>query len=302
MRIALASTSPVSLPTFHAITTSNNEFVGLITKFDKSRGRGQRVSESDLIKTMTKLGAPIYRIKNQVDLEDILHQINPDLVITISFGMLIRKQLLDIPKHGWINLHFSLLPKYRGAAPVQRAILAGEMESGVTVFKLDEGMDTGPVYVSKPIQLGGKSYGEFMLNAAEIGSMAVMEAIDLIESGYVAKPQTGEASSAPKIDAAETQITMQMSAHEIISRILAFAPKPGAWLKFRGQRLKVLEATVRANERNLGVGRIINLNPLEIATVDSILHIGLVQAEGKRVMSAQEWLRGVRVNIGEIID
>ena len=297
MKILLASTSRLALPTLELLAQSDQQIIGVLTKPDRPSGRGLESRAQELIADIDG-SYQIFRVSNQAELAEALRRTKPDLVIAISFGMLIKPESLSIPKHGWINLHFSLLPKFRGAAPVQRAILAGEKSSGVTVFALDEGMDTGPIYTTREISIAGMSAGSALESMAKIGSAAVVEAVELISRDLEPSAQIGEPTLAPKISNSELQISFARKVEEIDRQIRAFAPKPGAWTTFRGNRVKFLAAEIHRTFTG-AAGEVLSSSPLVVAGPDGSLMIHLLQESGKRVMTSEEWVRGARIQVGE---
>jgi methionyl-tRNA formyltransferase len=299
LKVALASTSVLALPTYRALKESSHQLSAIITKSEKESGRGLKIEESALIASVEDEN--VIRIKDQEELVAALREEMVDLVVTVSFGMIVKEEALNLPSSGWINLHFSLLPKYRGAAPVQRAILAGEKETGVSVFQLDKGMDTGALYRSKSIEVGEKDSGELLNELAEIGSNEVLRAIEMIEKGVGPTPQVGEASLAPKIHSEERALDFNASVDVVVRKVRAFAPKPGAWSKLRGARVKILEAE-RSNLPPAKPGEILSLNPLIISTSDGAINAKSVQEAGKKVMNSQDWVRGARLAIGEFFE
>ena len=297
MKILLASTSRLALPTLELLAQSDQQIIGVLTKPDRPSGRGLESRAQELIADIDG-SYQIFRVSNQAELAEALRRTKPDLVIAISFGMLIKPESLSIPKHGWINLHFSLLPKFRGAAPVQRAILAGEKSSGVTVFALDEGMDTGPIYTTREISIAGMSAGSALESMAKIGSAAVVEAVELISRDLEPSAQIGEPTLAPKISNSELQISFTRKVEEIERQIRAFAPKPGAWTTFRGNRVKFLAAEIIPTATG-DAGEVLSTSPLLVAGRDFALMIHSLQEAGKRIMTSEEWVRGARIQVGE---
>lgn len=297
MKILLASTSRLALPTLKLLAQSDQQIIGVLTKPDRPSGRGLESRAQELVAEIDG-SYQIFRVSNQAELADALLRTRPDLVIAISFGMLIKQESLSIPNHGWINLHFSLLPKFRGAAPVQRAILAGEKSSGVTVFALDEGMDTGPIYTTREFSIAGMSAGSALEAMAKIGSAAVVEAVELISRDLEPSAQIGEPTLAPKISNSELQISFAREVEEIDRQIRAFAPKPGAWTTFRGNRIKFLAAEINRTVTG-SAGEVLSSSPLVVAGPDGSLMIHLLQESGKRVMTSEEWVRGARIQVGE---
>jgi methionyl-tRNA formyltransferase len=224
-----------------------------------------------------------------------------DLLITIGYGRILPAQTLAIPKHGCINLHFSLLPKYRGAAPVQRAIESGERESGVTVFALDPGMDTGPIYtsVTVPIETTMRSY-ELLEKLSVIGVTAIEDALIAIESGIAPVAQTGQASIASKITREEAALDWNASSTTLHNKIRAFYPQPQAWTNFRGQPLKISAAKIAVTDIQLQPGelRVVG-NDCLIGTGDVCLVLEKLTPAGKKEMSALDWSRGARFESSE---
>jgi len=297
LKILLASTSRLALPTLELLAQSDEQIIGVLTKPDRPSGRGLESRTQELIADIEG-SYQIFRVSNHDELAEALRRTKPDLVIAISFGMMIKPESLSIPKHGWINLHFSLLPKFRGAAPVQRAILAGEKSSGVTVFALDEGMDTGPIYTTREVSIAGMNAGSALDVMAKIGSAAVLEAVELISRDLEPSAQIGEPTLAPKISNSELQISFTRKVEEIDRQIRAFAPKPGAWTTFRGNRVKFLAAEIHRTVTG-AAGEVLSSSPLVVAGPDGSLMIHLLQESGKRVMTSEEWVRGARIQVGE---
>ena len=299
LKVVVASTSELALPTIEEILKSKHEILGLITKADRRAGRGKKESPQEIVSAVGNK-FPIFKVSNHSDLEEALRELAPELVIAISFGMLVNLASLQIPSAGWINLHFSLLPRYRGAAPVQRAILAGDVDTGVTVFALDEGMDTGPIYVRTPYSIANLDSGAALSRLAEIGANSVVEALAMIENGISPTQQESNFSLAPKINPQELRINFHQSTHQILSQIRAFSPTPGAWCLFRGNRIKILEANVQDNNAKKGSpGAILSLEPLKIASAGGSLEIKKLQESGKKVSTSADWVRGARIKDGE---
>lgn len=297
MKVLIASTSKLALPTIALLEASQHEILGIITKPGKPAGRGQEKKDQEIV---VELGDryPIFEVTTHASLEEVLRQVTADLVIAISFGMLIKSKELEIPRFGWINLHFSLLPKYRGASPVQRALLAGDQSGGVTVFALDEGMDTGPIYSMRELSIAGMNSESALSSLAQVGAPAVLEALEAIESGVSPRAQIGNASLAPKIDPVETRIAFTSDVQVIERQIRAFSPKPGAWCTYRDNRLKLLVAQIASLEPG-EQGEILSVSPLVVSAFGGALRIDSLQESGKRIMNSDEWVRGSRIKIGD---
>ena len=299
MRLGVAATPEVALPTLNWIKTSGHTLVRIISQPDKPSGRGQEMNSLP-VNQWAKLNS--IELVNPTTVGDINNALlDLDLLITIGYGRILPRATLSIPKFGCINLHFSLLPKYRGAAPVQRAIQAGETESGVTVFALDPGMDTGPIYssITVPIPPTMRSY-ELLEQLSVVGVEAVKDALIAIESGVAPVPQTGEASMAAKINREEAKLDWNSTAHALINKIRAFYPQPQAWTIFRGQPLKISLAKISESDLILQPGelRVVG-NECFIGTNDAVLVLQRLTPAGKKEISALDWSRGARFESSE---
>jgi methionyl-tRNA formyltransferase len=299
MRLGVAATPEVALPTLNWIKTSGHTLVRVISQPDKPSGRGQEMNSLP-VNQWAKLNS--IELVNPTTVGDINSALlDLDLLITIGYGRILPRATLWIPKFGCINLHFSLLPKYRGAAPVQRAIQAGETESGVTVFALDPGMDTGPIYssITVPIPPTMRSY-ELLEQLSVVGVEAVKDALIAIESGVAPVPQTGEASMAAKINREEAKLDWNSTAHALINKIRAFYPQPQAWTIFRGQPLKISLAKISESDLILQPGelRVVG-NECCIGTNDAVLVLQRLTPAGKKEISALDWSRGARFESSE---
>ena len=299
MRLGVAATPEVALPTLNWIKTSGHTLVRVISQPDKPSGRGQEMNSLP-VNQWAKLNS--IELVNPTTVGDINRALlDLDLLITIGYGRILPRATLSIPKFGCINLHFSLLPKYRGAAPVQRAIQAGETESGVTVFALDPGMDTGPIYssITVPIPPTMRSY-ELLEQLSVVGVEAVKDALIAIESGVAPVAQTGEASMAAKINREEAKLDWNSTAHALINKIRAFYPQPQAWTIFRGQPLKISLAKISESDLILQPGelRVVG-NECCIGTNDAVLVLQRLTPAGKKEISALDWSRGARFESSE---
>ena len=299
MRLGVAATPEVALPTLNWIKTSGHTLVRIISQPDKPSGRGQEMNSLP-VNQWAKLNS--IELVNPTTVGDINSALlDLDLLITIGYGRILPRATLSVPKFGCINLHFSLLPKYRGAAPVQRAIQAGETESGVTVFALDPGMDTGPIYssITVPIPPTMRSY-ELLEQLSVVGVEAVKDALIAIESGVAPVAQTGEASMAAKINREEAKLDWNSTAHALINKIRAFYPQPQAWTIFRGQPLKISLAKISESDLILQPGelRVVG-NECFIGTNDAVLVLQRLTPAGKKEISALDWSRGARFESSE---
>lgn len=226
-----------------------------------------------------------------------------DLVVTIGYGVILPVEILLVPRFGFINLHFSHLPSWRGAAPVQRAILNGDKEIGVTVFALDSGMDTGPIYVQQDIRIQPyENAGELLDRLAILGPEVIAETLAMIESGVSATPQSSDGVSyAPKISKEEARITWNRSVIEVDRHIRAFTPDPGAWTSWRNSTLRIDRARPFpiAHELAAGCVAVQNSDVIVGCADGSALVIEEVTPAGKKAMSAKSWANGARIANGE---
>ena len=299
MRLGVAATPEVALPTLKWLQASGHALVRVISQPDKPSGRGQEMHSSPVSQWAKANSIDLINPATVAEIDTALSDL--DLLITIGYGRILPAQTLAIPKHGCINLHFSLLPKFRGAAPVQRAIEAGERESGVTVFALDPGMDTGPIYTSitVPIEPTMRSY-ELLEKLSVIGVTALENALIAIESGVAPVPQTGQASVAAKITREEAALDWNASSRALHNKIRAFYPQPQAWTNFRGQPLKISSAKIAVTDIKLEPGELkVVGNDCLIGTGDACLVLEKLTPAGKKEMSALDWSRGARFESSE---
>ena len=298
MRLCVAATPKVAIPTLDYLLLSNHELISVITQPDRPSGRGQKSRESEVSQWAAQNNVTCH--KPQGEQETLAALIDADLLLTIGYGVILPTSVISLPTHGSINLHFSLLPRWRGAAPVQRAIEAGDSVSGVTVFALDEGMDTGPIYLERRFALDADITSDELLNElADLGVEAVAQTLTLIEQGVRPHAQSSEgATRAMKISKGDAQIDWNQSAEVISQKIRAFTSNPGAWTNFRESTLKVFTPTI--TDFPLPPGELLlKEKKLYIGTSTFAIEIGEVQPSGKALMPASSWVNGVRLDSGE---
>lgn len=289
MRILIAATPEVAIPSIKALKQSEHTIV-IATQPAKPAGRGLK-----MLPTPVSMEFPeAIQIHNEKDLQDLLGGI--DLLITIGYGRILSMETLIIPKFGGINLHFSLLPKWRGAAPVQRAIEAGDFETGVTVFQMDAGMDAGPIWTQDMISIDHETNAPKLFNQLSLmGADNLISAITLIESGMSPTPQMGNSSIAAKINKNEALIDWSASAEINLRKIKAFAFNPVCRGQFRSQIVKILDAE-RSNS-SLEVGQINDAG--EVGCGVGAIKLLTVLPAGKKAMSAKDWINGLKLQAGE---
>lgn len=295
MKILLASSSPLAKDLLNHINSSGHQLLGGISSPDRASGRGQSVSSNDFASYCQEIGVTCYKPNTNEELADILQKTQVELVITLAYGRLIKTSELQIPKHGWLNVHFSLLPRWRGAAPVQRAIAAGDERSGVTVFKLEEGLDTGPIYSTLSYPLNDRSRSDEVLkDLSSLCFQPVNQALIMIAAGEPATTQESDGVTlAPKISKSEGRIDWNRDSKMLDRQIRAFQPWPGAYTSLNGTRIEIIEA--RVSETAGAAGEVISINPLLVGTGSGSLEIIRVKPENKREMSRNDWLRGARI-------
>ena len=298
MRIAVAATPHVALPTLELLKSSKYQLVRVITRPDRPTGRGRTSQPTVVAQWADENNIDCHKPEDEAQLAQSLHDV--DLLITIGFGVILSKELLKIPSRGSINLHFSLLPRWRGAAPVQRAIEAGDHLSGVTVFQLDEGMDTGPIFVTKRFAIDSDITSDELLDELSLlGPEAIMETLALIEIGKNPTAQdSAGATLARKLTKLEGKIDWTSSAESIHSKVRAFTSNPGAWTIFRNENLILQQPEISA----------LRLKPGQIEVRDKKLYVGTatfalcfrkVKPSGKPLMDASAWINGVRISAEE---
>ena len=298
MRIAVAATPEVALPTLDLLKSSKYQLVRVITRPDRPTGRGRTSQPTVVAQWADENNIDCHKPEDDVQLAHSLHDV--DLLITIGFGVILSKELLKIPSRGSINLHFSLLPRWRGAAPVQRAIEAGDHLSGVTVFQLDEGMDTGPIFVTKRFAIDSDITSDELLHElSQLGPEAIVETLALIENGKKPTAQdSAGATLARKLTKLEGKIDWTNSAESIHSKVRAFTSNPGAWTVFRNENLILQQPEISA--LRLKPGQIeVRDKKLYVGTATSALIFLKVKPSGKPLMDASAWINGVRISAEE---
>lgn len=304
MRIAFAGTPQVAVPTLDALVTAGHDVAVVLTREDAPVGRKRVLTPSPVAQRATELEIPTVRANRITDeVANLVLDYEFDLGVVVAYGGLIRTPLLDQPKHGWINLHFSQLPRWRGAAPVQQAIIAGDTHSGVSVFQLEEGLDTGPTFINRPVEiLPHETAGELLERLAEDGSNDVIQVVAAIASGTaIAIAQTGEPTHAAKLHAKLGRIDWTIAAHRIDELVRGVTPEPGASTTFAGERFKVLRGHVTgsapATEDREAGSVFFEDGEVRVQTLAGHYVLDQVQPAGKRAMAATDWFRGQRERV-----
>ena len=305
MRVLFAGTPDVAVPSLRAILASRHDVVAVLTRPDAPAGRGRTLTPSPVATVAADAGVEVLAPVRPRDPEFLarLAEIAPDCAAVVAYGGLIPPAALDIPKHGWVNLHFSLLPAWRGAAPVQHAVLAGDEVTGASTFRLEEDLDTGPVYgsVTEAVRPDDTS-GALLDRLAGSGARLLVATLDGIEDGVlVATPQPSEGmSSAPKLTVADAEVHWTAPALHVDRLIRACTPAPGAWTTLRGGRLKLGPVRLDPVTADLASGQIrTDRDGVRVGTGSHAVCLGEVQPQGRTAMPASDWARGVRLEPGE---
>lgn len=295
----MAATPDVAIPTLNWLINSEHQLLSVITQPDRPAGRGRSLKESVVSEWARQNDIACLKPASVTETATLIE--GADVLLTIGYGVLLPENLLSIPIHGCLNLHFSLLPRWRGAAPVQRAIEAGDPVSGVTVFQLDPGMDTGPIYSVKRFALDSDiTSDELFTELGVLGVEAVEDSLKAIEAGIRPEPQKNDgATRAMKISKEECEIIWSLDAQTISQKIRAFTSLPGAWTKFRGEVVKIDSVTLSDETLQPGLIRVIN-KELIVGTGTKALSIGFLTPAGKSRMDAKSWLNGARLSDGEL--
>jgi methionyl-tRNA formyltransferase len=313
VRLVFAGTPAVALPSLDAIAASSHELVAVVSRPDAPSGRGRQLVPSPVSAWALERDIPVLtpaRPKEPAFLSQ-LAELAPDCCPVVAYGALVPRAALDIPRFGWINLHFSLLPAWRGAAPVQHAVLHGDDMTGASVFLLEEGLDTGPVFGTLTEPVGARdTSGDLLTRLASSGASLLVSVLDGIAAGGLAAvPQAHEGiSSAPKLTAEDALVRWGDPAFAVDRRVRACTPAPGAWTTLHGDRLKlgpvtpVSAASVIGGGATLGPGVVaVERNRVLVGTGTVPVALGTVTAPGKKAMPADAWARGARIESGAVL-
>jgi methionyl-tRNA formyltransferase len=308
MKLVFAGTPEVAVPALDALLDSGrHEVAAVVTRPDAPAGRGRRLVASPVAERAEEAGIEVLKPAKPRDPEFLerLREIAPDCCPVVAYGALLPRVALDIPAHGWVNLHFSLLPAWRGAAPVQHSIMAGDEITGASTFLIEEGLDSGPVYgtVTETIRPTDTS-GDLLTRLAFAGAGLLAATMDGIEDGSLkAVPQPAEGITvAPKITVEDAQVEWGTPALRVDRVVRGCTPAPGAWTTFRGERLKLIQVRPVPERPGLAPGALaVGKNDVHVGTGSYAVELLWVQAQGKKPMKAADWARGVRIGEGEIL-
>jgi methionyl-tRNA formyltransferase len=305
MRLVFAGTPEVALPSLTALLESRHEVVAVVTRPDAPSGRGRSLQSSPVGAAAAAHGIEVLTPTHPRDAEFLarLTEIAPDCCPVVAYGALVPRPVLDVPRLGWVNLHFSLLPAWRGAAPVQHAVWHGDDVTGASTFLLEDGLDTGPVFgvVTETIAATDTS-GDLLGRLAVSGAGLLVATMDGLEAGLLvgaAQPPDG-VSLAPKISVEDAEVDFTVPAMALDRQVRACTPSPGAWTTFRGERLKLSPVTLLAEDASLAPGELaVDKSRVRVGTASHAVVLGEVRAQGKKAMAAADWARGARPGPGE---
>lgn len=331
MRILFAGTPQVAVPSLQALVAAGFDVVAVLTRVDAPLGRRRVLTPSPVAEAAAQLGIPAIRANRFTpDLVSRLEELDLDAAAIVAYGGIVPAAALDIPRHGWINLHFSVLPAWRGAAPVQHAVLAGDEVTGATTFRLEEGLDTGPVFgfMTETLESSATS-GDVLERLSHSGSVLLVQTLSGLDAGQVtATPQSGEASSAPKLTIEDARIDWSAPAVAVRRQVNAMTPEPGPWTLLEGQRIKLGPIALAADDSSRAAGEraaggpVADVTPsdgvdapgealrpgevrvvgrqVRVGTGSSPVTLGLLQPAGKKMMNALDWARGAAAR-GELV-
>ncbi|MBT0568022.1 methionyl-tRNA formyltransferase [Williamsia sp. CHRR-6] len=306
MRIAFAGTPEPAVPTLQRLLGApDHDVIGVITRPDAVAGRGRTVTRSPVGRVADAAGLEVLTPERLADVRDRLAAWAPECVVVVAYGGLVPASMLDLPVHGWINLHFSLLPAWRGAAPVQAAIAAGDTFTGATTFRIEAGLDTGPTYGTLTERIRPTdTAGDLLDRLSSAGAELMVATLDGLDRGdLVAVPQPAEGVSvAPKVSTADARIRWEQPAHIVDRRVRAAIPAPGPWTRLGEQRLKIGVVTPVPDADALAAGAVrAGKREVLVGTGSTPVRLSTVQPPGKKAMIAADWARGAHLDDGVVL-
>ncbi|MGY2063939.1 methionyl-tRNA formyltransferase [Blastococcus sp. SYSU DS0619] len=305
LKLLFAGTPAPAVPSLEALLASDHEVVAVLTRPDARSGRGRKVSRSPVAEHADAAGLPVLQPRSPREPEflDQLAALQVDCAPVVAYGALVPRAALDLPRHGWVNLHFSLLPAWRGAAPVQHAIMAGDEITGASTFLLEAGLDTGPVYGTLTEAIGPRdTAGDLLDRLAVSGAALLVATLDGIAAGALEpQPQPADGVSlAPKVETADARVDWALPAHVVDRRVRGVTPAPGAWTTWRGERMRLGPVVPEPEGPSLAPGGLlVEDGRVLVGTGTGPVRLDQVQPAGKRMFPAADWARGARPAPGE---
>lgn len=304
-RVAFLGTPEAAVPSLEAIVAEPDlEVVLVVTNPDRPRGRSGRAEPTPVRRAAERLGLACERPEDRRALASMLEDVRPDVVAVVAYGTLLDGGVLAACGAGAINLHFSSLPRWRGAAPVQAALRAGDTVTGLTAFRIDPGMDTGPVLAHREVRIGAEeTAGELLARLAELGAPVLLEGLRAALAGEPGVPQPEEGVTlAPRLGPADLRLDLDADARTVVAQVRSLAPRPGAVTTLRGATLKVLEVrSVDAGDAAAAPGTIVALEPSgpRVACGRGAVRLERVRPEGRGTMTGRDLVNGLRLSVGE---
>ncbi|MGN8131587.1 methionyl-tRNA formyltransferase [Paenarthrobacter sp. 22069] len=297
MRVLFAGTPPVAVPSLDALVNAGFDVVAVLTRPDAPVGRKRVLTPSPVAQRAAELGLEVIHAA-RVDAEaiDRISAVQPDVAAIVAYGGLVPPPALAIPRHGWVNLHFSLLPAWRGAAPVQRAVMAGDDVTGAVTFQLEEGLDTGPVFGTLTESVRPEdTAGDLLERLSHSGAVLLAQTLSAIEAGKAApQPQAGDVSLAPKLTLEDGHLNWSHPALAISRQARGVTPEPGAWTVLDGQRVKLEPVRLRPEVTGLAPGAVaLQAKNVLVGTGSHAVELTRIQPAGKKMMAAADWARGM---------
>ncbi|WP_233491556.1 methionyl-tRNA formyltransferase [Blastococcus sp. TBT05-19] len=305
LRLLFAGTPAPAVPSLDALIASGHEVVAVLTRPDARSGRGRKVSRSPVAERADEAGIPVLQPRSPREPEFLeqLADLAVDCAPVVAYGALVPRAALDLPRHGWVNLHFSLLPAWRGAAPVQHAVMAGDEVTGASTFLLEAGLDTGPVFGTLTEEIRPRdTAGDLLDRLAVSGAGLLVATLDGIEAGALEpRPQPADGISlAPKVETADARIDWALPAYVVDRRIRGVTPAPGAWTTWRGERLRVGPVELVTDGPSLTPGEVlVDAGSVLVGAGNGAVRLTQVQPAGKKMLPAADWARGARPAAGE---
>ena len=302
MRIVFAGTPAVAIPSLEAVA-ARHEVVAVVTREDAPLGRKRVLTPSPVADAADRLGLPVIKANRLGDeVTERIRSLTPDLGVVVAYGGLVREPLLSLPRLGWVNLHFSLLPRWRGAAPVQRAVIAGDRETGAAVFHLVPELDAGDVYAELRRPIGpDETAGELLAALSVEGAALLADTADALAAGTAASTaQQGEVTLAPKLTIGDARLDLSEPADRVYARLRGVTPEPGAFALLGDERFKIHAARHTVGEAQLAPGVVeAREGRILVGTGTEPIELVTVQPAGKRAMPAADWLRGATQSAGD---
>ncbi len=309
MKIVFMGTPEIAVPCLENLIEENHEIIGVVTRTDKPKGRGKKLAMPPVKEIAVKNDINVYQPKRARD-EDFINEIrvlSPDLIIVVAYGQILPKEILEIPKYGCVNVHVSLLPKYRGSAPINWVIINGEEKTGVSTMYMDEGLDTGDIILQKEINLNDEiTAGELHDKIMYMGADLLKDTVNMIESGNAprTKQVDSESSYAPIMDKSLGKIDFSKSAKEIHNLVRGVNPWPSAHTNYDGETMKVWKTKITVEDSTKEPGTIVEVNKdgINVCTKDKVILLEEIQMPNKKRVLVGEYIKGNTIKTGVVLD